>query len=288
MAKLPAMPWYPGDWKKDPAVRTLNYEQRGIWREMIDDMWESEPRGCLMLNGKACTDEMIANSLGLDNQKFSEVLTILLARGVARRCEKTGAIYSKRMVKDEQLRKMRQEIGKKGGNPNLVNQNSTKMNLNVNIGDNQIIENENEYENEYENEKKFKSLDFETYEKNDNEILILECWNAQNIIKHDSLDSVKGLKTEIKAALRRYKHDTGIITAGIANYAAVLKSNVHYFKNKWNLKDFLGRGLDRFIDAMEPMKNFLRDKPKNQGGDHGKSSGMYTGFDKKDYHEGTW
>jgi len=44
MGKRPAYQWYPGDWKKDPAVGALTPEARSFWREAIDVLFESETR----------------------------------------------------------------------------------------------------------------------------------------------------------------------------------------------------------------------------------------------------
>ena len=123
--KLPAYQFYPGDWRKDPGVQALNYHDRGVWHEMICLMHESEQRGLLILNGRPMPDEVIARLLGLDNQILTTTLTTLLTYGVASRDEETGAVMSRRMVRDEKLRQIRKECGKQGGNPNLVNQKST-------------------------------------------------------------------------------------------------------------------------------------------------------------------
>ncbi len=123
--KLPALQFYGGDWHKDPGIKALGYFDRGVWFEMLLMMHESEERGVLLLNGLPMSDEALQQALKLDNQIFKDTLTKLLTYGVARRRESDGAIYSKRMVEDEKLRKIRKEAGKMGGNPNLVNQNTT-------------------------------------------------------------------------------------------------------------------------------------------------------------------
>ncbi|NDD52808.1 hypothetical protein EBZ39_02840 [bacterium] len=123
--KLPAFQFYPGDWRKDPGVQALDYHDRGVWLEVICLMHESEERGKLILNGKPMPEEALARLLGLDKQILSATLTTLLTYGVASRCEETGAIICRRMVRDEKLRKIRVEAGKKGGNPVLLKQKQT-------------------------------------------------------------------------------------------------------------------------------------------------------------------
>lgn len=123
--KLPAMQFYPGDWRKDIGVQSLSFNDRGIWFEMLMLMHDSERRGVLVLNGQPMSDEMIARAIGLDNQTFNQSLTTLLNTGVASREEDTGAVMNRRMVRDEHLRKIRAACGAKGGNPALLNRKLT-------------------------------------------------------------------------------------------------------------------------------------------------------------------
>jgi hypothetical protein len=123
--KLPAIQFYPGDWRRDIGVQSLSYHDRGVWFEVLMLMHQSERRGVLVLNGRAMPDESIGRMLGLDNQSLTTTLTNLLTSGVASREPATDALMCRRMVRDEELRKTRKECGKLGGNPVLVNQKST-------------------------------------------------------------------------------------------------------------------------------------------------------------------
>jgi hypothetical protein len=124
-SKLPAMMWYPGDWRKDVGVQSLTFHDRGVWFEILNLMHGSEQRGMLILNGAAMSEEALARLLGLDKQNLTSTLTTLLTSGVASRDDETGALMCRRMVRDENLRQIRIEAGKKGGNPVLVKQKST-------------------------------------------------------------------------------------------------------------------------------------------------------------------
>ncbi len=121
--KLPAIQFYPGDWHKDQGVQALDLTQRGAWFELLLMMHDSEERGVLLVNGQPMPDAVVARRLGLDNQTANQILTTLLTYGVASRREADGALYCRRMVRDEKLRQIRTEAGKKGGNPQLLNQN---------------------------------------------------------------------------------------------------------------------------------------------------------------------
>jgi DNA-binding Lrp family transcriptional regulator len=123
--KLPAFQFYPADWRKDPGVQSLSFHDRGVWFEILCLMHESDQRGRLLLNGKPMPDEALARLLGLDKQTLTKTLSTLIDFGVASRDE-NGALVNRRMVRDENLRKIRQEAGKLGGNPNLLNQNTNQ------------------------------------------------------------------------------------------------------------------------------------------------------------------
>ena len=78
MAKLPALQFYPADWRKDPGVQALDYFDRGVWFEMLCFMHDSEQRGKLLLAGKPISDKALARLLGLDIQALKSVLSRLI------------------------------------------------------------------------------------------------------------------------------------------------------------------------------------------------------------------
>lgn len=123
--KLPSIQFYPGDWWKDPGVKMLTLEERGFWLQCLMLMHESEQRGKLAVNNMPIPEDGLALVMGVDNHKVNQILSKLLTYGVASREEGTGIIYSRRMVRDEEVRKIRQSAGKMGGNPRLLNQNPT-------------------------------------------------------------------------------------------------------------------------------------------------------------------
>jgi hypothetical protein len=124
--KMPAMQFYPADWRKDPGVQALGFHDRGVWFEILCIMHESSERGVLLLNGVPMPMQALANILGLDIQILNQTVTNLTTYGVAKVRHEDGALYSKRMVSDESLCQIRREAGKKGGNPALLNQKSNQ------------------------------------------------------------------------------------------------------------------------------------------------------------------
>lgn len=110
MAKQPAFQFYPGDWRKDTALRMCSPAARGAWMDMLCLMFESAECGVLITNGRTWTEQQIARECGCDLEHVHE----LLDNGVARRRD-DGAIYSPRMVRDAELREERARAGKAGG-----------------------------------------------------------------------------------------------------------------------------------------------------------------------------
>ena len=125
MGKQPGFYFFPGDWLKDPALRSCDIADRGSWIDLLCFMWESEERGKLVLNGRPMTIEEIANLLHVDCQTASKTIAKLIANGVASVEQNTGKIISRRLVREETDRQekanrnkeiavLRSEAGKKG------------------------------------------------------------------------------------------------------------------------------------------------------------------------------
>jgi len=125
MSKKPYMPFYIGDYKKDVEVQSLDRYCRNVWLDMMCLMWESQVRGYLLLGGKPMSRETIARNIGEDNQNFEICLTKILEFGCFD-IREDGAIFSRRMVRENELSVKRAKSGSQGGNPNLVKQNASK------------------------------------------------------------------------------------------------------------------------------------------------------------------
>jgi len=112
--KLPALQFYPGDWRKDPGVQALDFHDRGVWFELLCMMHESSDRGRLTLNGRPMPDAAIARNLGIQEADWKQTRSRLEAYGVASVTE-DGTLFNRRMVKDEAKRERLAEAGRKGG-----------------------------------------------------------------------------------------------------------------------------------------------------------------------------
>ena len=89
---------------------------------------------------------------------------------------------------------------------------------------------------------------------------IIDYWNTKGIKALEERESKIKKKTEskIKTWLKDYSLDE--IREAIDNYIEILKSEDYYFSHKWQLWEFLDRGLVNFLSKSEPQKNYLRDK----------------------------
>ena len=114
MAKLPAFQFYPGDWMKDPNLKRCSHTAKGVWIDMLCLMFECDERGILASGGDAWTLDEIACAVGGAQDVSLAGIHELLAKGVASR-NSVGAIFSRRLVRDEHIRTVRAKAGSKGG-----------------------------------------------------------------------------------------------------------------------------------------------------------------------------
>lgn len=128
MMKLPSFQFYPGDWMKDANLRRLTHAEKGVWIDMLCLMFECDQRGVLATAGSVWSDEEIARAVGGEFALTLACVTAVVAKGVAGR-NSFGAVYSRRMVRDEENRKanagrqdrFRKKIGLSNGHSNAPN-----------------------------------------------------------------------------------------------------------------------------------------------------------------------
>lgn len=105
--------FYPGDWQKDPSLRRCSKAAKGVWMDMLCLLFECPDRGVFVdAGGRPWGDEDIAAAIGGDIASNLECIAELLAKGVAQRNAR-GAIFSRRMVRDEQERQAAKERKRK-------------------------------------------------------------------------------------------------------------------------------------------------------------------------------
>lgn len=135
--KRPSFQFYPGDWLNDAALRSCSVGARGLWIEMICLMHQGSTYGYLKVNNKVILPPNLARMVGATLPEIEGWLQELSDAGVFS-IDDDGAIFSRRMIRDEEIRQARAAGGIKGGNPSLKTQNggSDKVGVKVNLPSN--------------------------------------------------------------------------------------------------------------------------------------------------------
>ena len=143
--KLPAFHFYTGDWWKDDGVMVLDCEERGAWSQMLFIMHDAKRRGYLEINGQPYPTEALSRKIAINPEKLETILEKIIQFGIASVEKKTGILYSRRLVLEEEKRQTYENNGKNGGRPK--NQTETKTITKTEPNSKQTPEDENEYEN---------------------------------------------------------------------------------------------------------------------------------------------
>jgi len=105
--------FYPGDWQKDPCLRRCSKAAKGTWMDMLCLLFECPSRGVFVdASGKPWSEQEIAEAIGGDIGANLGYIAELVSKGVAQR-DSRGAIFSRRMVRDEHNRRSATERKRK-------------------------------------------------------------------------------------------------------------------------------------------------------------------------------
>lgn len=102
--------------------------------------------------------------------------------------------------------------------------------------------------------------------KNQIHLTIFDHWNSKGIIQHRKL--TQKTISKINSKLKDYTPEE--IMQAIDNYARILDNpDKYYFTYRWQLWEFLDRGLEKMLDWEIADNNYRKDKPKKSGVDSG-------------------
>jgi len=151
--KAPSFQFYYKDWLGDQRLKRAGPEIKGAWIDII--CWSMDmPVPGLFVDGKdkktPLKIEEIANFLDGNFKKNLSLLKQIISRNILKKDEKTGAFMVHRIYKDTQLRRIRAECGKKGGNPQLKKGYPNPYYQKDNHHDNQI---DNQIDKQKDNQK---------------------------------------------------------------------------------------------------------------------------------------
>lgn len=128
--KRPSFQFYPADWVSDLKLRSVSLAAKGLWIDMICWMHQSEPYGHFRVGGRLTFKVKLAAIEGCTVADLDPLLDELFDAGVCS-LDDEGMPFSRRMVRDEELRQVRAAGGVKGGNPAL-NKASGRLTSKVN------------------------------------------------------------------------------------------------------------------------------------------------------------
>jgi hypothetical protein len=91
---------------------------------------------------------------------------------------------------------------------------------------------------------------------------IFDLWNSQGINEHQKLTS--NIKQAIDSALNDFSQEQ--VCQAIINYAEIIiHPETYFFSHKWTLKDFLNKGVEKFLKRDVAQQNYLKSKPSAKG-----------------------
>ena len=98
------------------------------------------------------------------------------------------------------------------------------------------------------------TADIKVPSKLESEQAIFDHWNSMGIITHRVFRTQQKF---ITAALKVY--NLAEIREAIQNYGTVVGNpNRYWFSYRWTLKDFLHRGLEKFVSASKPLEVYAK------------------------------
>jgi hypothetical protein len=111
--------------------------------------------------------------------------------------------------------------------------------------DSSLVGKDGEEDKEDKEEKKDMSVKKDIIE-------IFNFWNEQKIVVHRRLTDE--IRRAITAKRREYSQEE--LCKAITNYAEIVLSPDYWWNHRWTLKDFLSRGVERFMDGDVAKQNF--------------------------------
>lgn len=131
--KLPWQKWFWADWKSDQRLQLVSVAARGVWVEMLGIMVAEEPHGYLKVGPKVILPVNLVGLLGSTTLEEVEGCVAELEEMEIFSRDEEGVIYSRRLVRDEAVRRKRAAGGKKGGNPALIGDSKDKQKVNPRV-----------------------------------------------------------------------------------------------------------------------------------------------------------
>jgi len=237
MGKRPAYLWYPGDWRKDPAVRALSPRARAFWREAIDVLFESPIQGTF-----AATEDGWALSTGfplewvrvfLEENECYKVADVTFCNGQV-------TLMSRRLTRERKERE----------------------NTKYRVAKHREKQNVTEVKQESNNALSSSSSSSVTCTKvhtispkriSDDTRNVFNHWlTKENLIHHRELTEAQA--GHINAKLKNFSVDE--ICESIDNYSEILNDDDYMLNYRWPIGDFMLRGCEKFMNENDPFESY--------------------------------
>ena len=106
------------DWESEQPLMLSSLAAQGLWMRLLCIAAKSDPIGYVTMNGRTLGVTDIARLAGVTETEASSLIDELERNGVFSR-DRTGRIYSRRMVRESRRAATARKNGRKGGNPSL-------------------------------------------------------------------------------------------------------------------------------------------------------------------------
>lgn len=108
------------DWESDEGLRQCSLAAQGLWMRMLCICAKGEPHGYLSIRGEPLDATGVVRAVGHPEAEVVTLIAELERWGVFSR-DRSGRIFSRRLVRDAEKSRIATKHGKQGGNPSLLN-----------------------------------------------------------------------------------------------------------------------------------------------------------------------
>jgi len=233
MKNPPSFQFYPQDFLSDINVQSMTMTERGIYITLLCHCWIEDG---LPINGSSRVVDLYFKKSSTVARCFVEI---------------DGKYRNSRLDSEREKQRSWRDKCSKGGlhsaeKKKLIKGSSTKGQVKANSSSSSSSSSSNKnHKNDF--------------------IKVLESWNSQNIRNLKDGESKIREKTvsKIDAVLKEYPIE--VVIKAIENYSEVIHHpEFYFFSYKWELVEFLQRGLRKFMDDATPFENFKIKNAENR------------------------
>lgn len=240
---------YGEQWFMGSTRWELTAEQRAVWVDLLARASINDPAGQIDYYSL----EQLASQFNVSLELLESTIKRSIEEKKIKSFPKTRKILIVNWKKYQSEYQRQLPYRKKDKSHSMVTKKDDKSYNKVTLREEE--EEEERLEIEKKENKKDEKMEIHT---------IISHWNSKNIKNLEDRESSVMEKTifKIESSLKDYSQDE--ILEAIDNYHSILKSNKHFFSYKWQLWEFLDRGLVNFLTKNDPFTNYYKEKNEIQ------------------------